>query len=114
MPAERQLVVRLVPKKHASEPGLGVDEQVRALGAELARRRRVEHALRHREAELREIADAMEPYSSGRVYVNLLGVEGEELVRAAYGANYDRLVALKNTYDPTNLFRLNQNIKPTA
>jgi FAD/FMN-containing dehydrogenase len=62
----------------------------------------------------REITEAMEPYASGRVYVNLLGVEGEERVKAAYGANYDRLVALKNKYDPANLFRLNQNIKPTA
>jgi hypothetical protein len=42
-----------------------------------------------------------------------LGEEGESLVRAAYGTHYDRLVALKNKYDPTNLFRLNQNIKPT-
>ena len=36
------------------------------------------------------------------------------MVKAAYGANYQRLVALKNKYDPTNLFRLNQNIQPTA
>jgi hypothetical protein len=62
----------------------------------------------------RETAEALEPYSSGRIYVNMLGVEGEERVRAAYGGNYERLVALKNTYDPTNLFRLNQNIKPTV
>ena len=43
-----------------------------------------------------------------------LGEEGEERVRAAYGENYERLVALKNKYDPTNFFRLNQNIKPTV
>lgn len=48
------------------------------------------------------------------VYVNTLGNEGEERVRAAYGANYDRLVAVKNQYDPTNVLRLNQNIKPTV
>jgi FAD/FMN-containing dehydrogenase len=41
-------------------------------------------------------------------------VEGEERGRAAYGGNYDRLVALKNQYDPTNLFRLNQNVAPTV
>ena len=47
------------------------------------------------------------------VYVNFLGQEGERRVQAAYGVNYERLVALKNTYDPSNFFRLNQNIKPT-
>jgi FAD/FMN-containing dehydrogenase len=36
------------------------------------------------------------------------------VLRAAYGKNYERLAAIKNMYDPTNLFRLNQNIKPTA
>jgi FAD/FMN-containing dehydrogenase len=58
----------------------------------------------------------MAPFSSGGLYVNFAGFgeEGEHLVKDAYGASYDRLVALKNRYDPTNLFRLNQNIKPTA
>jgi hypothetical protein len=56
----------------------------------------------------------MRPFSTGGVYVNNLGDEGEERVRAAYGGNYERLVALKTKYDPANLFRLNQNIKPTA
>ena len=47
--------------------------------------------------------------------MNFLGDEREERVRAAYGAReYERLVALKNKYDPTNFFRLNQNIKPTV
>jgi FAD/FMN-containing dehydrogenase len=58
--------------------------------------------------------EAMRPFSTGGVYVNDLGDEGEERVRAAYGANYARLVAIKNTYDPGNFFRLNQNIKPTV
>jgi FAD/FMN-containing dehydrogenase len=57
---------------------------------------------------------ALRPFSSGAVYVNNLSDEGEERAKAAYGANYDRLVALKNEYDPTNFFRMNQNIKPTA
>jgi FAD/FMN-containing dehydrogenase len=57
---------------------------------------------------------AMRPFSTGGVYVNNLGDEGEDRVRSAFGDNYDRLVALKNKYDPTNLFQLNQNIRPTT
>lgn len=58
----------------------------------------------------------LEPHSPGGLYVNFAGFgeEGNELVRAAYGAHYDRLVALKNKYDPTNLFHLNQNIQPST
>jgi hypothetical protein len=63
----------------------------------------------------REFWEAMQPHATGGVYVNYLGGEadeGLERVRAAYGAEkYQKLVALKNKYDPTNLFRLNQNIK---
>ena len=63
----------------------------------------------------RELWDAMQPFMADAVYVNYLGEEGEERVRAAYGvAKYERLVGLKNKYDPTNFFRLNQNIKPTV
>ena len=62
----------------------------------------------------RELWSAVRPYSTGGVYANNLGDEGEDRVRDAYGENYARLVALKNKYDPTNFFRLNQNIKPTA
>jgi FAD/FMN-containing dehydrogenase len=62
----------------------------------------------------RGLHEAIKPYARG-VYVNYLGDEGEERVKAAYGAEkYARLVALKNRYDLSNLFRLNQNIKPTA
>jgi FAD/FMN-containing dehydrogenase len=61
----------------------------------------------------REFWEAMQPYSTGAVYVNYLGQEGTERVKAAYGPEkYQRLVKLKNKYDPDNLFRLNQNIKP--
>jgi FAD/FMN-containing dehydrogenase len=60
----------------------------------------------------RAFFDAMQPFFESGVYVNNLGEEGEDRVQAAYGANYDRLLALKNKYDPTNLFRFNQNIKP--
>ena len=62
----------------------------------------------------REIWESMKPFSTGGEYVNNLGEEGEDRVRAAFGDNYDRLVALKNKYDPTNFFRLNANVKPTA
>ena len=46
------------------------------------------------------------------VYVNYLGEEGATRIAEAYGANYERLAALKTKYDPTNFFCLNQNIKP--
>jgi FAD/FMN-containing dehydrogenase len=58
--------------------------------------------------------EAMQPFVERSVSINHLGEEGDEQVRAAYGANYERLVELKNKYDPTNFFRLNHNIKPTA
>jgi FAD/FMN-containing dehydrogenase len=61
-----------------------------------------------------ELHAAMTPSLTGGSYVNFLSAEGDDRVRAAYGANYDRLVALKDEYDPTNLFRLNQNIRPSA
>jgi FAD/FMN-containing dehydrogenase len=57
--------------------------------------------------------EAVRPHSTGRVYMNFLGEEGEDRVRAAYGTTkYERLRALKRKYDPTNLFRMNQNIVP--
>jgi hypothetical protein len=62
----------------------------------------------------RNLFKAAAPFSTGSVYVNFLASDDEGRVRAAYGANYERLVALKNRYDPTNLFRVNQNIQPTS
>jgi FAD/FMN-containing dehydrogenase len=61
---------------------------------------------------VREVWAALRPFSTGAVYVNNLGDEGEERVKAAYGPNYRRLVELKDKYDPTNMFFLNQNIRP--
>jgi hypothetical protein len=53
---------------------------------------------------------AVHPHTMGGAYVNFMMDEGEDRVRATYGDNYDRLVAVKGIYDPTNLFRVNQNI----
>lgn len=62
----------------------------------------------------RDLWTAVRPFSSGGVYVNFLSADdGEDRVRAAYGAEkFERLVQLKSKYDPENLFRMNQNIKP--
>src|ERR671937_503832 len=59
---------------------------------------------------------SVQPHASGRRYVNYLAADdtGTDPVRAAYGANYERLVALKTKYDPDNLFHLNFNISPRA
>jgi FAD/FMN-containing dehydrogenase len=62
----------------------------------------------------RDLWTALRPFSTGSVYVNNLGDEGQDRVRAAYGPNYDRLVALKRKYDPDNVFRLNQNVSPNS
>ena len=56
--------------------------------------------------------DAVRPHLEDAVYVNNLGTEGAERVRSAYGPNHARLAALKRTYDPANVFRLNQNVSP--
>lgn len=62
----------------------------------------------------REFFEAMQPFFESGVYVNNLGEEGEDRVKEAYGDHYEQLVALKDKYDPTNLFHFNQNVKPTA
>ncbi len=61
-----------------------------------------------------EYHEALHPYSAGGAYVNMMMDEGEERVRASYRENYDRLASIKQTYDPHNLFRVNQNIRPNA
>lgn len=58
--------------------------------------------------------NALHAFSSGGAYVNFMMEEGEERVKATYGENYDRLVEIKDKYDPENLFRVNQNIKPSV
>lgn len=58
--------------------------------------------------------ESMQEFSSGSVYVNFLGAEGDKRVQAAFGKNYERLALLKKKYDPSNLFRHNQNIRPAS
>ncbi|AMY07033.1 6-hydroxy-D-nicotine oxidase [Luteitalea pratensis] len=60
----------------------------------------------------RNFADAMAPFRTGDYLLNFLGDEGEDTIRAAFGTNYERLVEVKRRYDPTNFFRVNQNVKP--
>lgn len=62
----------------------------------------------------REYWVAIHPHSAGGAYINMIMDEGQERVRASYRDNYDRLVEVKNRYDPRNLFCVNQNIAPSA
>jgi FAD/FMN-containing dehydrogenase len=59
-----------------------------------------------------EYSDAVEPYTAGGAYVNMVMAEGQERIRDNYRGHYDRLAAIKATYDPENVFRVNQNIRP--
>ncbi|MEJ2507688.1 MAG: BBE domain-containing protein [Ignavibacteriaceae bacterium] len=61
----------------------------------------------------KDYSEALHPYSSGGAYSNFMMDEGHDRVKASYKNNYDRLVSIKNKYDPENLFRVNQNIKPS-
>ena len=56
--------------------------------------------------------NAVHPFSAGGAYINFMMEEGEERIKATYGNNYKKLVKIKTKYDPQNLFRVNQNIKP--
>ncbi len=62
----------------------------------------------------RDFWRALQPFAGGGVYVNDLSHEDEDRIRIAYGANYERLAALKKKYDSDNFFRLNPNIKPAG
>jgi FAD/FMN-containing dehydrogenase len=67
-------------------------------------------------AYTREFWDAAAPFSDGKTYFNFPGLfeEGDAAVRASYGANHDRLARIKAAYDPENVFRPGQNIRPAA
>lgn len=62
----------------------------------------------------RAVAADMKQFGSGGVYLNFVGDEGADRVRAAFGDSYDRLARVKATYDPGNFFRINQNIEPAS
>ncbi len=62
----------------------------------------------------RETFEALAPFSTGGVYVNFVGNEGDERVRAAYGPAYERLARIKARYDPDNVFSTNQNVRPAT
>ena len=60
----------------------------------------------------RGLFDALTPYATGGVYVNFMPEDENDRVEKAYGTNYRRLAEIKRRYDPANLFRMNQNIRP--
>ena len=62
----------------------------------------------------RELWNATGQYATGEAYINFMTEEEGDRLESAYGSSYQRLVELKNRYDPSNLFRLNQNIPPTV
>ncbi len=62
---------------------------------------------------VREAGERLRPFSTGGNYINFQTAdEGDERIRATYGANFERLVEVKRRYDPGNLFRSNRNIRP--
>ena len=62
---------------------------------------------------VRDAGGRLRSWSTGATYINFQTAdEGDDRVRATYGANYDRLVEVKRRYDPDNLFRANRNIRP--
>lgn len=60
----------------------------------------------------REVRARFGPWRTGGIYLNFIGIEGQDRIRAAYGPAYDRLAAVKAEWDPDNVFRGNQNIQP--
>jgi FAD/FMN-containing dehydrogenase len=65
-------------------------------------------------AWVRNVHGAVQPWAQKGAYLNYLMDEGQQAIEDSFGAQYKRMVALKNEYDPTNFFSMNQNIKPTA
>jgi FAD/FMN-containing dehydrogenase len=61
----------------------------------------------------RKLFDSMSPYAAGTAYVNFMPGDEDERVEAIYGVNFARLAQIKRRYDPSNVFRINQNVKPS-
>jgi FAD/FMN-containing dehydrogenase len=123
-------------ERHATAPSPYAHAVLYTLGGAVSRIGRQDTAVEYRDARhallvvgmwsepaeddenirwVREFWNVMQPFSSAGFYVNYEADAAPERVKAAYGAEkYERLVALKNKYDPANLFRLNQNIQPTG
>ena len=74
----------------------------------------LENQIRSPLTAIKAYSEALHPYSAGGAYVNMMMDEGQERVKAAYRDNYKRLVEIKTKYDPTNLFHMNQNIRPSV
>jgi len=62
----------------------------------------------------KEYFDATHAFSAGGAYINFMMEEGQERVKASFRDNYERLAQVKRRYDPTNVFRVNQNIRPAT
>jgi FAD/FMN-containing dehydrogenase len=131
---DRSVAQTIVEYLQASSAQMAV-AQIRVLGGAMARVPAEATAFAHRSSHIMVNVAALyerpdqaaehEPWVSafaaelrqgdGGAYVGFLGDEGEGRVREAYPAStWERLAAIKGRYDPTNLFRLNQNIRPTA
>ena len=65
-------------------------------------------------SKFRLVFDARTPFATGGVYVNFMTEEEKDRVESAYGESYQKLVALKDKYDPDNFFRFNQNVRPSG
>jgi FAD/FMN-containing dehydrogenase len=68
----------------------------------------------HQIAWVRSLSDVLQPWAQKGTYLNYLMDEGEQRIKDSFGANYERIVAIKDRYDPANFFRLNQNIRPSG
>jgi FAD/FMN-containing dehydrogenase len=129
---EGEVIDRLVERANAA-PSPHSKIAVIALGGAMARIGRADTAFAQRDAAFniaieaqwtdpahternrtwaRETADDLKPYATGGNMPNFLDEEPDDVVRAAYGGNYDRLVDVKTKYDPTNFFSVNLNIEP--